>query len=326
MSHVREDDATLGEKLRTAARDNKLGNLDSVYKSSPQSDFTLDQVKERAEDWAKAIEELLESAESQYERVSRPFETINSEDTQYFLIKVEYTGEAEVEGFGEADSDDGEVFKQSHSTICCSTGEIYGVTATQLPAISEGPRGNVFLEETFKKALQSNSGMLTLYGTTVAELVWSLRAPVDYPNSFGETALMQAAACGHAEMCKWLLQEGAASADAATKAGVTALLLATDRGSEECREVIRTLVQHGKANINCSNAWGKTPLHIAAFRGNLPMAKLLVDLGADPSLRDQKGNLAVFYASEEECFPGDDGEKNYDPELEAFLQDLSKAR
>jgi len=58
---------------------------------------------------------------------------------------------------------------------------------------------------------------------------------------------------------------------------------------------IRMLLDAG-ANVNASQPGNETPLHCASGQGNLALIKLLLDRGADPSVVDQNGHDAVWWA------------------------------
>jgi uncharacterized protein len=93
----------------------------------------------------------------------------------------------------------------------------------------------------------------------------------------------EAAAFGRTERLRRLLAEDAASANAWSPDGFTALHLAIFGGSEEA---VRLLVEHG-ADVDAlatSDIARVRPLGTAAFVGRPDLKKLLLDAGADPSL------------------------------------------
>ncbi|KAH9918246.1 ankyrin [Epithele typhae] len=49
--------------------------------------------------------------------------------------------------------------------------------------------------------------------------------------------------------------------------------------------------------VDWANVEGKTPLHVAALKGNEELVRMLCDLGADVDLADNEGNTPLHYAS-----------------------------
>jgi ankyrin repeat protein len=56
-------------------------------------------------------------------------------------------------------------------------------------------------------------------------------------------------------------------------------------------DVIAYLADHG-ADLNARDQFGDTPLMAACAKGNAASATLLIERGADASLRDQEGRTA----------------------------------
>ena len=95
----------------------------------------------------------------------------------------------------------------------------------------------------------------------------------------GSTPLMYAVLYGDAVSVRLLLDH-AADANIRNEAGATALMWAVDD-----LEKSRLLVEHG-ADVNARSDDGRTPLIIAAGRsGSSPVVKLLLDHGANPSVK-----------------------------------------
>jgi ankyrin repeat protein len=142
-----------------------------------------------------------------------------------------------------------------------------------------------------------------------------LGANIESIDEAGLTALDQAALDGETAMAQALLDRGAKvrlpAAVALQKTRHVEKLLARDpdslkpggrwgnlivRASERATgAVIETLIQAGAsvavrddAKTAVDATWGYTPLHAAAFRGNLSAASVLLKYGADVRVRDEK--------------------------------------
>jgi uncharacterized protein len=112
----------------------------------------------------------------------------------------------------------------------------------------------------------------------------------------GGTALAVAAAVGRTEICKTLLLAGA-DANKMNQNGRTPLLLALARGSILC---VPLLLNHG-ADVNSRDAQGQTPLMLLAqFDTNDPAIHNVLDellaKGADVMAKDNKGQTAEDWA------------------------------
>jgi ankyrin repeat protein len=95
----------------------------------------------------------------------------------------------------------------------------------------------------------------------------------------GATPLMYAALHGDTESVSLLLEKGA-DPNVRNDSGATALMWATDDA-----EKTRLLLERG-AEVNAKSENGRTPLLIAADRfGSAPVVKLLLEKGADPSVK-----------------------------------------
>lgn len=51
-----------------------------------------------------------------------------------------------------------------------------------------------------------------------------------------------------------------------------------------------------RLDINQRNRWGKTPLHVASL-GSAPCVKLLLEAGADPSITQEDGQVALHFSA-----------------------------
>jgi ankyrin repeat protein len=90
------------------------------------------------------------------------------------------------------------------------------------------------------------------------------------------------------EVVRALLERGAKPSTPSRDQGFTPLhsAVATDAGPTE-HEIIRLLLEAG-ADPNAKSREGGTPLHSAAFTGDLEAAELLLAYGADPNATDSK--------------------------------------
>ncbi|KAF4697369.1 hypothetical protein FOZ60_007454 [Perkinsus olseni] len=108
----------------------------------------------------------------------------------------------------------------------------------------------------------------------------------------GQRPLLVAAAEGHSDVCRILI-ERKADVTAVNSLGATALALATNAGHVRA---LQTLLRSG-ADVNCRDIWLDTPLIAACRRGHpLPFLALLVDSGADITLRNRYGETAIDVA------------------------------
>lgn len=77
-------------------------------------------------------------------------------------------------------------------------------------------------------------------------------------------------------------------------AGITPMTVAGEKGN---MEVIRLLVEDGKADINEPSSYGVTPLIAAAAAGQAEAIQYLLKHGADATAKDNLGKTALIYAS-----------------------------
>lgn len=123
----------------------------------------------------------------------------------------------------------------------------------------------------------------------VAEVL--LRWPktnVEYRTVKDESPLMLASLRGQLDLARKLIERGAD----VNKPGWAPLHYAATNGHLE----VMDLLLENHAYIDAESPNGTTPLMMAALYGTTPAVKLLLDAGADPTLRNQLGMTAVDFA------------------------------
>ncbi len=111
---------------------------------------------------------------------------------------------------------------------------------------------------------------------------------VEARNKAGESPLMIAALHGQIDMVRELIAKGADI----NKPGWTPLHYGATRGH---LEIMSLLLEHS-AYIDAASPNGTTPLMMAASYGTPAAVKLLLDEGADPTLKNQQGLTAINFA------------------------------
>jgi len=119
-------------------------------------------------------------------------------------------------------------------------------------------------------------------------LVASPKTKVEWRSPKDESPLMIAALKGHAELVKKLI---ARDADV-NKPGWAPLHYAATGGHLEIMQILLD----ENAYIDAESPNKSTPLMVAAQYGSTPAVKLLLEAGADPTLRNELGLSAVEFA------------------------------
>ena len=119
--------------------------------------------------------------------------------------------------------------------------------------------------------------------SSVVEALLEAGLDPDQADRGGQTALMKAAASGHDKVVASLLRLGA-TPDLPDRDAWTALMHAAAHSSSGSAAAIRDLVRAGAAVNRRAGPEGKTPLMVAAEKGNELATDELLRSGADPSL------------------------------------------
>ncbi len=133
---------------------------------------------------------------------------------------------------------------------------------------------------------------LKLDSLKAAEFLASeLSVDVNARNSADENALMVAVLRGHRSIVDILLERKAH----VNKPGWTPLHYAATNDSEQGPKLVSLLLEH-HAYIDAASPNGTTPLMMAARYGDQRSVQILLDAGADPSLRNHQGLNAIDFA------------------------------
>lgn len=114
---------------------------------------------------------------------------------------------------------------------------------------------------------------------------------VESRNPQGESPLMIAAIKGHLGSARQLIRRGAE----VNKTGWTPLHYAASRAERDSVDMARLMLEH-HAYIDAESPNKSTPLMMAAHYGHPDTVRLLLEEGADPSLRNEQGLTAVDFA------------------------------
>ncbi|XP_061666625.1 protein TANC2 isoform X1 [Syngnathoides biaculeatus] len=112
----------------------------------------------------------------------------------------------------------------------------------------------------------------------------------NFDSLWGETALTAASGRGKLEVCRLLLEQGAAVAQS-NRRGIVPLFSAVRQGHWQ---IVDLLLTHG-ADVNLADKQGRTPLMMAASEGHLGTVEFLLSQGASLSLTDKEGLTALSW-------------------------------
>ncbi len=145
--------------------------------------------------------------------------------------------------------------------------------------------------------------------TKAMDLFYNLGAKISFEDA---NLLCNAAFNGKVDSVKWLLDRGENANFSFTTTGENALHYTISKTSEmEDRvEIVRVLLAAG-IDVNKKTLAGKStlcfmrdaylkgesPLHRAAAFGNVTIIKMLLDAGAEPSMKDANGDTPISWGS-----------------------------
>ncbi|XP_041433192.1 protein TANC2 isoform X2 [Xenopus laevis] len=112
-----------------------------------------------------------------------------------------------------------------------------------------------------------------------------------FDSLWGETALTAAAGRGKLDVCRLLLEQGAAVSQP-NRRGVVPIFSAVRQGHWQ---IVDLLLTHG-ADVNMADKQGRTPLMTAASEGHVATVEFLLAQGASISLMDKEGLTSLSWA------------------------------
>ncbi|MFC0776372.1 ankyrin repeat domain-containing protein [Terrimonas alba] len=145
--------------------------------------------------------------------------------------------------------------------------------------------------------------------TKALDLFYNLGAKISFENA---NLLCNAAYNGKVDSVKWLLNKGEDANFSFTDTGENALHYTISKTSEmdERTEIVKILIAAGTDVTKKTTAGkptlcfmrdaylkGESPLHRAAAFGNVPIVKMLLEAGADPSMKDANGDTPISWGS-----------------------------
>ena len=145
--------------------------------------------------------------------------------------------------------------------------------------------------------------------TKALDLFYNLGAKISFDDA---NLLCNAAYNGKVDSVKWLLNNGENANFSFTNTGENALHYTISKTSEinDRAEIVKILIAAG-TDVNKKTLAGKptlcfmrdaylkgeSPLHRAAAYGNVTIIKMLLDAGAEPSMKDANGDTPISWGS-----------------------------
>ena len=125
---------------------------------------------------------------------------------------------------------------------------------------------------------------------SMMELFVARGADVNRRNSLGESALMHAAWRGQVAAMRWLIDKGALVDSAPLQWGPLHYAVFANQA-----EAAALLLDHG-ADINARSTNGSSVLMMAVYEGHEPLVQQLLARGADPRVKNDRGEGALEWA------------------------------
>uniref|UniRef100_A0A9J8CDU8 Tetratricopeptide repeat, ankyrin repeat and coiled-coil containing 2a n=1 Tax=Cyprinus carpio carpio TaxID=630221 RepID=A0A9J8CDU8_CYPCA len=147
----------------------------------------------------------------------------------------------------------------------------------------------------------TETNSLCVYTFLTMKLEEEERAQINnFDTLWGETALTAAAGRGKLDVCRLLLEQGAAVAQP-NRRGIVPLFSAVRQGHWQVSTAVRII--HQISSLSLMDKEGLTALSWACLKGHLPLVRALVERGAATAHADKSGrtplDLAAFYGDSE---------------------------
>jgi ankyrin repeat protein len=170
-------------------------------------------------------------------------------------------------------------------------------TALQLAVVyGDQKTAEVLLRANANVNTQTDRGITALHNATLCEdpeivdLLLNAGAEVGIHDHDGNTALHDAAFLGAEEIVELLLNATALKVN--MQDGLERMVLNSAADDDKEPVTVGTL-RRANETVNAQNKDGRTALHLAAQRGNLEIAEMLVNAGAKTDVRDNGGETAL---------------------------------
>ena len=118
-------------------------------------------------------------------------------------------------------------------------------------------------------------------------------AQIDAVNKSNNNAVHKAAQGGHVEILKILLKKNPSLSDQGGHQNRTPLGCAAMSGH---LNVVKELIQNWKVDVDNQTSLGSTPLNLASEYNHPDVIEFLLRNGADPSIKDNEGRVALDYS------------------------------